>query len=163
MPKKKDGKTAHVWTTFSADQIDFNFKSLDVLEKMIDVLLFYSDRGATILRLDAIAYLWKTVGTTCIHLPQTHDMVRLFRAVLEGVAMQIRAALAQGKAAFPEIARECAEGSPERAAVYESYLRDNVVYRLGHEEIAGLREFYRRAHALDLVPAHPELSFHADQ
>jgi chorismate dehydratase len=79
-----------------------------------------------------------------------------------GVA-RLRAALAQGKAAFPEIARECAEGSPERAVVYESYLRDNVVYRLGHEEIAGLREFYRRAHALDLVPCHPELSFHADQ
>jgi sucrose phosphorylase len=64
--QKKDGQTVHLWTTFSADQIDFNFKSLDVLEKMIDVLLFYADQGATILRLDAIAYLWKEIGTTCI-------------------------------------------------------------------------------------------------
>ena len=58
--KKKDGKNVHLWTTFSADQIDFNFKSLDVLEKMIEVLLFYVQNGATILRLDAVAYLWNS-------------------------------------------------------------------------------------------------------
>ena len=56
--QKKDGKSVHLWTTFSSDQIDFNFKSLDVLEKMIEVLLFYVQQGATILRLDAVAYLW---------------------------------------------------------------------------------------------------------
>ncbi|MGD9180515.1 MAG: alpha-amylase family glycosyl hydrolase [Desulfobacterales bacterium] len=87
--QKKDGQKVHLWTTFSADQIDFNFKNLDVLEKMIDVLLFYADQGATILRLDAIAYLWKEIGTTCIHLSQTHDMVKLFRAVLDLVAPDV--------------------------------------------------------------------------
>jgi len=87
--KKKDGQTVHLWTTFSADQIDFNFKSLDVLKKMIDVLLFYADQGATILRLDAIAYLWKEIGTNCIHLSQTHDMTKLFRAVLDLVAPDV--------------------------------------------------------------------------
>ncbi|MBW1769176.1 MAG: sugar phosphorylase, partial [Deltaproteobacteria bacterium] len=44
--KKHDGSTVHLWTTFSADQIDFNFKSLDVLEKMIEVLLLYAQKGA---------------------------------------------------------------------------------------------------------------------
>ena len=87
--KKKDGLSVHLWTTFSADQIDFNFKSLDVLKKMIDVLLFYAGQGATILRLDAIAYLWKEIGTNCIHLSQTHDMVKLFRAVLDLVAPDV--------------------------------------------------------------------------
>jgi sucrose phosphorylase len=87
--KKKDGQTVHLWTTFSADQIDFNFESLDVLEKMLDVLLFYADQGATILRLDAIAYLWKEIGTNCIHLSQTHDMVKLFRAVLDLAAPDV--------------------------------------------------------------------------
>ena len=87
--KKKNAQTVHLWTTFSADQIDFNFKSLDVLEKMIDVLLFYADQGATILRMDAIAYLWKEIGTNCIHLSQTHDMVKLFRAVLDLVAPDV--------------------------------------------------------------------------
>jgi chorismate dehydratase len=76
---------------------------------------------------------------------------------------RLRAALREGLASLPEIATRYAAGVPERTALYLSYLRTNVVYRLGREEIAGLREFYRRAHALDLVPTKPELSFHADQ
>jgi len=87
--KKQSGDHVHLWTTFSDDQIDLNYASIDVLEKMIKVLLFYVARGATVLRLDAIAYLWKTVGTTCIHLKQTHDMVRLFRKVLDQVAPEV--------------------------------------------------------------------------
>ncbi len=87
--KKHDGTPVHLWTTFSADQIDFNFKSIDVLEKMIEVLLFYAKQGATILRLDAIAYLWKEIGTNCIHLSQTHDMVKLFRSILDVVAPHV--------------------------------------------------------------------------
>jgi len=86
---KSSGRTVHVWTTFSADQIDFNFKSLDVLEKMIEVLFYYVQQGATILRLDAIAYLWKEIGTNCIHLPQTHDMVKLFRSLLDVIAPDV--------------------------------------------------------------------------
>lgn len=84
--KKSSGKMAHVWTTFSDDQIDLNYADLDVLEKMVSVLLFYVQQGAGILRFDAIAYLWKTIGTNCIHLPQTHAMTQLFRAILDVVA-----------------------------------------------------------------------------
>lgn len=75
---------------------------------------------------------------------------------------RLQAALAAGCAAFPEIAVRHAAGDAERAILYEDYLRTNVVYRLGRDEVAGLREFYRRAHALDLTPTLPELSFHAD-
>jgi len=87
--KKHDGKKVNLWTTFSADQIDFNFKSLDVLAKMVEVLLFYVQNGAMILRQDAIAYLWKEIGTGCVHLAQTHDMVKLFRAILDIVAPDV--------------------------------------------------------------------------
>jgi glycosidase len=80
---KQPDRQVHVWTTFSADQIDLNYDSLDVLENMVRILLFYVSQGAKIIRLDAIAYLWKNIGTSCIHLPQTHDMVRLFRKVLD--------------------------------------------------------------------------------
>jgi sucrose phosphorylase len=80
---KADGRPVTLWTTFSADQIDLNYRSLDVLEKMVRTLLFYVSQGARIVRLDAIAYLWKEIGTPCIHLPQTHDMVRLFRRILD--------------------------------------------------------------------------------
>ncbi len=73
----------HVWTTFSNDQIDMNYANPDVLLEFIDILLYYIRRGARMVRLDAIAYLWKTIGTRCIHLPQTHQIVKLFRDVLE--------------------------------------------------------------------------------
>lgn len=75
-----------VWTTFSPDQIDLNFKNPNVLLEIINVLLFYVDQGAKLIRLDAIAYLWKEMGTSCIHLPQTHLIIRIFRAVLDVVA-----------------------------------------------------------------------------
>jgi sucrose phosphorylase len=84
--RKSDGTPVHLWTTFSADQIDLNYRSLDVLERMLAVLLFYVAQGARLIRLDAVAYLWKEIGTTCIHLPRTHAMVRLMRQVLDRVA-----------------------------------------------------------------------------
>jgi glucosylglycerate phosphorylase len=76
----------HVWTTFSDDQIDLNYANPQVLLEIVDLLLFYVIHGAEIIRLDAIAYLWKEVGTPCIHLPETHAVVKLFRAVLDAVA-----------------------------------------------------------------------------
>ncbi len=81
--EKRSGRRVSVWTTFSADQVDLNYESLDVLEMMVRTLLLYISNGACLIRLDAIAYLWKTIGTKCIHLPETHDMVRLFRKVLD--------------------------------------------------------------------------------
>jgi glycosidase len=76
----------HVWTTFSQDQIDLNYANPQVLLEIIDLLLFYVERGAEVIRLDAIAYLWKEIGTPCIHLRKTHRVVKLFRAVLDAVA-----------------------------------------------------------------------------
>lgn len=76
----------HVWTTFSADQVDLNFDEPEVLLAIVDVLLLYVSRGARIVRLDAVAYLWKQLGTSCIHLPQTHEVVKLLRDVLQGVS-----------------------------------------------------------------------------
>lgn len=78
--------TRHLWATFSEDQIDLNFANPDVLLEFIGILLFYLSQGARIVRLDAIAYLWKRVGTPCIHLPETHEVVRLLRAVVDHVA-----------------------------------------------------------------------------
>lgn len=78
-----------VWTTFSADQIDLNYSNPEVLLDILDVLLFYIKNGSRIIRLDAIAYLWKEIGTTCIHLPQTHRVIKLMRAVLDLVAPEV--------------------------------------------------------------------------
>ena len=76
----------HVWTTFSADQIDLNYANPDVLFEILDILLYYIWAGARVIRLDAIAYLWKKAGTSCIHLPETHEVVKLFRDFLSIVA-----------------------------------------------------------------------------
>ena len=79
-----------VWTTFSDDQIDLNYANPRVLLDILETLLFYVAHGAEFIRLDAIAYLWKEVGTTCIHLPQTHRVVQLFRAVLDSMAPHVQ-------------------------------------------------------------------------
>ena len=79
-----------VWTTFSADQIDLNFKNPEVLLEILDILLMYIERGTTFIRLDAIAYLWKEIGTTCIHLPQTHHVIQFLRAALNEVAPHVQ-------------------------------------------------------------------------
>ncbi|MHA3025689.1 sugar phosphorylase [Chromohalobacter israelensis] len=78
--------TRYLWATFSEDQIDLNFANPDVLIEFIGIMLYYVAQGARIIRLDAIAYLWKQVGTACIHLPETHAVVRLLRAVLDHLA-----------------------------------------------------------------------------
>ncbi len=84
--QRADGTILHVWTTFSADQVDINYADPKTLLRMVDVLLFYVERGASMIRLDAIAYLWKQPGTDCIHLSQTHAVIQLMRAVLDAVA-----------------------------------------------------------------------------
>jgi sucrose phosphorylase len=78
-----------VWTTFSADQIDLNFNNPDVLLEILDVLLLYAEKGADFIRLDAIAYLWKQIGTPCIHLPQTHHVIQFLRRALDQVAPHV--------------------------------------------------------------------------
>lgn len=85
-PFETPAGTKHVWTTFSDDQVDLNFENPDVLIEMLDVLLMYARQGAEVVRLDAIAYLWKELGTSCIHLPQTHEVVKLMRDVLDACA-----------------------------------------------------------------------------
>ncbi len=76
----------YLWTTFSADQIDLNFRNPEVLLSVIDGILFYVRRGADVLRLDAVTYIWAEPGTECIHLPQTHEIVKLLRDVVDAVA-----------------------------------------------------------------------------
>lgn len=81
-----DSSVRHLWTTFSDDQVDLNFASPRVLIAMVDVLLHYLAEGADYIRLDAVGFMWKIPGTTCIHLEQTHRLIQLFRAITEEVA-----------------------------------------------------------------------------
>lgn len=83
-----DGKK-WLWTTFSRDQLDLNFANPAVLLEILDVLLGYTEKGAQMIRLDAIPYLWKQLGTSCAHLPQTHELIKLIRDVFDIVAPHV--------------------------------------------------------------------------
>lgn len=88
-PVETPSGTKHVWTTFSDDQIDVNIMNPAVLIELVDILLFYVEQGAKLIRLDAIAFLWKIAGTTSIHLEQTHQVIQIMRDVLEMVAPDV--------------------------------------------------------------------------
>jgi sucrose phosphorylase len=77
-----------VWTTFSDDQIDLNFANPDVLCEFVHVLFSYIAQGARFIRLDAIAFLWKELGTSSINLEQTHSVVRVLRALIDEMQTQ---------------------------------------------------------------------------
>lgn len=77
-----DGKR-HVWCTFSHDQVDLDFSNPAVLLEFIRIIRHYLDHGVSLFRLDAVAFLWKEIGTSCINLPQTHELIRLLRLLIE--------------------------------------------------------------------------------
>ncbi len=75
--------TQYVWCTFSHDQVDLNFKNPAVLKEFVRIIRQYLDSGIRIFRLDAVAFLWKEAGTSCLNLEQTHEIVRLLRTLIE--------------------------------------------------------------------------------
>ncbi|MEP4487233.1 MAG: sugar phosphorylase [Halioglobus sp.] len=73
----------HVWCTFSHDQVDLDFRNPEVLKQFVSIVRDYLDNGIRIFRLDAVAFLWKIPGTTCLNLDETHEVVRLLRTLVE--------------------------------------------------------------------------------
>ena len=78
-----DGKNTYVWCTFGHDQVDFDFRNPNVLLYFFEIIKFYLDQDIKALRLDAVAFLWKELGTRCINLPQTHNIIRLIRLIID--------------------------------------------------------------------------------
>ena len=131
----------HVWTTFSADQVDLNFSEPDVLVEMLDVLLLYASRGARIIRLDAIAYLWKKIGTNCIHLPETHEVVKLMRDVLQATMPQVLI-LTETNVPHAENVSYFGEGD-EAQMVYQFSLPPLLLDAFVHSDPTPLRDWLR--------------------
>ena len=75
--------TRHVWCTFSHDQVDLNFANPEVLLEFLRIMRLHIEKGVRIIRLDAVAFLWKEIGTPCIHQPQTHAIVRMMRLLAD--------------------------------------------------------------------------------
>lgn len=84
-PTETPEGTKWVWCTFGHDQVDLNFRDHDLLVELVKIIRHHLDRGVGVFRLDAVAFVWKELGTSCINLAQTHELVRLFRTLIEHV------------------------------------------------------------------------------
>src|SRR5262249_24314943 len=135
-----------VWTTFSADQVDVNAHEPEVLLALIEVLLFYVERGARFIRLDAIAYLWKQIGTPCIHLPQTHRAIQLMRAVLDQSAPEVLL-ITETNVPHSDNVSYFGDGTNEAQLVYNFALPPLVLHTLATGDATALS---RRAASLEL-------------
>lgn len=144
---RADGSLIHVWTTFSADQADLDFSNPKVLAEMLDVFLGYVERGARIIRIDAIAYLWKEDGHSCLHHPKTHSVVKLFRAVVDALNLDVLL-LSETNVPHDENISYFGEGD-EAHMVYNFALPPLVLHAFTKGDVGCLSSWARNLHAQD--------------
>jgi len=142
-----------VWTTFSADQVDLNYKNPEILLEILEILLGYAERGASYLRLDAVAYVWKEPGTPCIHLPQTHRVIQFLRAALNQIAPQVQL-ITETNVAHAENISYFGDGTNETQLVYNFALPPLILHSLQTSEAGILSQW-----ASTLVPPSENTAF----
>ncbi|MEE7522898.1 sugar phosphorylase [Enterobacter roggenkampii] len=135
-----DGSVRHLWTTFSEDQIDLNFASPQVLIAMVDVLLHYLIEGARYIRLDAVGFMWKIPGTSCIHLEQTHQLIQLFRAITEAVAPGT-VIITETNVPHKDNVSYFGNGENEAQMVYQFSLPPLVLHAVHSQDVSTLRQW----------------------
>jgi sucrose phosphorylase len=150
----------YVWTTFSPDQIDFNFRNPRVLLAVLEALLFYVRRGADIIRLDAVTYLWSEPGTESIHLPQTHEIIKLLRDVLETVAPDV-ALVTETNVPHQQNISYFGNGRDEAHMVYNFALPPLVLHTFYSEDTTAISEWAaglelpsERTHLFNILDTH---------
>jgi len=131
-----------LWTTFSRDQVDLNLANPRVLLEVVDVLLFYVERGASVLRLDAIPYLWKELGTSCAHLPRTHELIKLLRDVFNLAAPHVLL-LAECNVPQRENLSYLGAGGDEAQVVYNFTMPPLVLFSIHKGDASRLTEWAR--------------------
>ncbi len=152
-PVETPSGTKHVWTTFSDDQIDLNIMNPAVLIELIDILLFYVEQGAKLIRLDAIAFLWKIAGTTSIHLEQTHLVIQIMRDALEIVAPDVLI-VTETNVPHEENISYFGDGTNEAHMVYQFPLPPLILHTLATGDTAKLTQW-----ADNLEPAGAQTTF----
>lgn len=135
--KLHDGSVRHLWTTFSDDQIDLNFASPQVLIAMVDVLLHYLAEGARYIRLDAVGFMWKIPGTSCIHLEQTHCLIQLFRAITDAVAPGT-VIITEANVPHKDNISYFGDGENEAQMVYQFSLPPLVLHAVHRQDVKAL-------------------------
>ena len=145
--------TKHVWTTFSDDQIDLDYTNPDVLREILRVLLLYVEQGARLIRLDAIAFLWKIAGTPSIHLPQTHIAIQLIRDVLDWVVPEVLL-ITETNVPHEENVSYFGDGTNEAQMVYQFPLPPLILHTMAQGDARVLS-----AWAASLEPAGERTTF----
>jgi glucosylglycerate phosphorylase len=130
--RRPDGGETQAWTTFGPDQVDVDVRDPGTLVELTDVLLGYVEKGASAVRLDAIGFLWKESGTPCLHLPQTHAVIKTWRALVEHVAPGTRL-LTETNVPHAENVSYFGDGHDEANLVYQFALPPLVL----HSFVAG--------------------------
>lgn len=129
-----------VWTTFSPDQIDLNYRNPKVLLYMVDTLLLYVRRGASLVRLDAVTYLWDEPGTSGAHLEQTHEVIKLLRDILDIVDPTV-AMVTETNVPHEENICYFGDGSDEAQMVYNFALPPLVLYTFYKEDSTAISQW----------------------
>ncbi len=130
----------YVWTTFSEDQVDLNYRNPEVLMRVLEIMLLYVRQGADILRLDAVTYLWSELGTSCAHLDQTHEIVKLMRDVLDAVAPEV-ALITETNVPHHENISYFGDGSDEAQMVYNFALPPLVLHAFYRQDAGELSQW----------------------
>jgi len=136
----RKGERISIWTTFSEDQVDLNYSNPKVFLKVLDVLLFYISKGVKFIRLDAVAFLWKTIGTDCLHLHQTHVIIQTYRKIIERIAPHT-VIITETNVPHTENISYFGTGYNEAHMVYNFSLPPLLAYSLINENIEVLTEW----------------------
>lgn len=141
------GEKKNVWTTFSDDQVDVNPKDPIMLARLSEVLLEYTFSGASSIRLDAIGFLWKDSGTTCMHLPKTHEIVKMWRTLLNHFSPNTQI-ITETNVPHKENISYLGNGHNEANQVYQFPLPPLVLFSFIQENTQKLAEWASTIHAL---------------
>lgn len=153
---RADGSSADYWTTFSADQVDLDYRSPEVLLAVFAAVFTYIARGASAVRLDAVAYLWKDPATTSIHRPETHAIVALLRDCVDEIDPNVVLVTETNVPHADNVAYLGSGAAPEAHAVYQFSLAPLVLHAVQTGGVAPLRAWAR---SLTPVPATTALNF----
>ena len=137
-PFETRGGRRWVWTTFGPDQVDLDYRSPDLLIEIVDVVLGYVRHGAEILRMDAVTFLWKELGTPSVHHPNTHALLRLMRAVLEVAAPGV-VLLTETNVPHAENVSYFGRGDDEAQMVYNFALPPLLLHSVASSDASALR------------------------
>ncbi|MBI2641531.1 sugar phosphorylase, partial [Candidatus Roizmanbacteria bacterium] len=138
----KNGKK-YVWTTFSQDQIDLNFKNPQVLLEMINVSLYLLKHNAGAIRLDAVGYIWKEIGTTSYLLPEVHTILQLLREIIETTAPTTWLAT-ETKTEYEKSKAFFGNSENESHFIYDFCLPPLLLYSFIHEDSSLLTQWAKK-------------------